>query len=113
MGRSIELLLLLTCGADADYAGIAYAPDVDETIEDESSRAYLQLQQDVSLDALQVKLAASDVCRRCILVRFLVVDLRQQKRITSLADFARGIARVPLSDHPGSLGPDVDRRLRA
>eukprot|EP00439_Symbiodinium_sp_Y106_P053143 s1271_g7.t1 len=37
-------------------SGIAYAPDVDETIEDESSRAYLQLQQDVSLDAVQVKL---------------------------------------------------------
>ena len=56
MGRTIELLLLHTCGTYAIYSGIAYAPDVDETIEDESSRAYLQLQQDVSLDAVQVKL---------------------------------------------------------
>ncbi|CAE7199160.1 unnamed protein product [Symbiodinium natans] len=54
-------------------SGIAYAPDVGETVEDESSRAYLQLQQDV-----------------------------QQKRIKTLAEFARGIARVPLSDHPGN-----------
>ncbi|CAE7536298.1 unnamed protein product, partial [Symbiodinium necroappetens] len=47
-------------------SGIAYAPDVDETIEDESSRAYLQLQQDVSLDALQVKLALPEFLSQII-----------------------------------------------
>ena len=30
---------------------------------------------------------------------------RQQRKIKTLADFVRGIATVPLSDHPGQLGP--------
>lgn len=54
-------------------SGIGYAPELGETIEDEITQAYWNLQQDV-----------------------------QRKKIKTLAAFTKSLAKVPLCDHPGN-----------